>query len=148
MRRHPVGGHVFGGWKADAAGHWRECTVCNVKAAAGAHEFREVMADDGRRHEVCSVCGYDREKGAILSVTGGASAANGRGGSSWFQTLTHLPQTGDPQGWWVVVFCGNSTWGGHFGSSLRAHGAVLRGVDTPNSGKDLGWSYERTSSRV
>ncbi|MFR1166499.1 MAG: hypothetical protein ACLSDQ_02105 [Adlercreutzia equolifaciens] len=62
----PSVGHVFGGWKADAAGHWRECTVCNIKAAAGAHEFREVMADDGRRHEVCSVCGYDREKQAIL----------------------------------------------------------------------------------
>lgn len=99
----PSVGHVFGGWKADAAGHWRECTVCGAKMAAGAHEFRGVMADDGRRREVCSVCGYDREKGAILSVTGGASAANGRGGSSWFQTLIHLPQTGDPQGWWVVV---------------------------------------------
>ena len=55
------------------------------------------MADDGRRHEVCSVCGYDREKQAILPATDGASAANGRGGSSWFQTLIHLPQTGDPQ---------------------------------------------------
>lgn len=99
----PSMGHVLGGWKADASGHWRECTVCNVKTAEGAHEFREMIVSDGQRREVCSVCGYDREKGAILSVTGGASAANGRGGSSWFQTLIHLPQTGDPQGWWVVV---------------------------------------------
>ena len=120
----PSVGHVFGGWKADAAGHWRECTVCNVKAAAGAHEFREVMADDGRRHEVCSVCGYDREKGAILSVTGGASAANGRGGSSWFQTLIHLPQTGDPQGWWVVVLLVATALGA--GISVVAFGRMRR----------------------
>lgn len=120
----PSVGHVFGGWKADAAGHWRECTVCNIKAAAGAHEFREVMADDGRRHEVCSVCGYDREKGAILSVTGGASAANGRGGSSWFQTLIHLPQTGDPQGWWVVVLLVATALGA--GISVVAFGRMRR----------------------
>ena len=120
----PSVGHVFGGWKADAAGHWRECTVCNVKAAAGAHEFREVMADDGRRHEVCSVCGYDREKGAILSVAGGASAANGRGGSSWFQTLIHLPQTGDPQGWWVVVLLVATALGA--GISVVAFGRMRR----------------------
>lgn len=120
----PSVGHVLGGWKADAAGHWRECTVCNIKAAAGAHEFREVMADDGRRHEVCSVCGYDREKGAILSVTGGASAANGRGGSSWFQTLIHLPQTGDPQGWWVVVLLVATALGA--GISVVAFGRMRR----------------------
>ena len=93
----PSVGHVLGGWKADAAGHWRECTVCNVKAAAGAHEFREVMADDGHRHEVCSVCGYDRERQAILP------AMDGAGGSGWFQTLVRLPQTGDPQDLWVVI---------------------------------------------
>lgn len=120
----PSVGHVFGGWKADAAGHWRECTVCNVKAAAGAHEFREVMADDGRRHEVCSVCGYDREKQAILPATDGASAANGRGGSSWFQTLIHLPQTGDPQGWWVVVLLVATALGA--GISVVAFGRMRR----------------------
>lgn len=120
----PSAGHVFGGWKADAAGHWRECTVCNVKAAAGAHEFREVMADDGRRHEVCSVCGYDREKQAILPATDGASAANGRGGSSWFQTLIHLPQTGDPQGWWVVVLLVATALGA--GISVVAFGRMRR----------------------
>ena len=120
----PSVGHVFGGWKADAAGHWRECTVCNIKAAAGAHEFREVMADDGRRHEVCSVCGYDREKQAILPATDGASAANGRGGSSWFQTLIHLPQTGDPQGWWVVVLLVATALGA--GISVVAFGRMRR----------------------
>ena len=120
----PSVGHVLGGWKADAAGHWRECTVCNVKAAAGAHEFREVMADDGRRHEVCSVCGYDREKQAILPATDGASAANGRGGSSWFQTLIHLPQTGDPQGWWVVVLLVATALGA--GISVVAFGRMRR----------------------
>lgn len=120
----PSVGHVFGGWKADAAGHWRECTVCNVKAAAGAHEFREVIADDGHRHEVCSVCGYDREKQAILPVTDGASAANGRGGSSWFQTLIHLPQTGDPQGWWVVVLLVATALGA--GISVVAFGRMRR----------------------
>lgn len=100
----PSVGHVFGGWKADAAGHWRECTVCNVKAAAGAHEFREVMADDGRRHEVCSVCGYDREKQAILPATDGAGAPGSDvDGSGWFQTLVRLPQTGDSRGLWVVI---------------------------------------------
>ena len=100
----PSVGHVFGGWKADAAGHWRECTVCNVKAAAGAHEFREVMADDGRRHEVCSVCGYDREKQAILPATDGAGAPGSDvDGSGWFQTLVRLPQTGDLRGLWVVI---------------------------------------------
>lgn len=114
----PSVGHVFGGWKADAAGHWRECTVCNVKAAAGAHEFREVMADDGRRHEVCSVCGYDREKQAILPATGGA------GGSGWFQTLIHLPQTGDPQGWWVVVLLVATALGA--GISVVAFGRMRR----------------------
>lgn len=100
----PSVGHVLGGWKADAAGHWRECTVCNVKAAAGAHEFREVMADDGRRHEVCSVCGYDREKQAILPATDGAGAPGSDvDGSGWFQTLVRLPQTGDLRGLWVVI---------------------------------------------
>ena len=100
----PSVGHVFGGWKADAAGHWRECTVCNIKAAAGAHEFREVMADDGRRHEVCSVCGYDREKQAILPATDGAGAPGSDvDGSGWFQTLVRLPQTGDLRGLWVVI---------------------------------------------
>ena len=100
----PSVGHVFGGWKADAAGHWRECTVCNIKAAAGAHEFREVMADDGRRHEVCSVCGYDREKQAILPATDGAGAPGSDvDGSGWFQTLVRLPQTGDSRGLWVVI---------------------------------------------
>ena len=100
----PSVGHVLGGWKADAAGHWRECTVCNVKAAAGAHEFREVMADDGRRHEVCSVCGYDREKQAILPATDGAGAPGSDvDGSGWFQTLVRLPQTGDSRGLWVVI---------------------------------------------
>lgn len=100
----PSVGHVLGGWKADAAGHWRECTVCNVKAAAGAHEFREVMADDGRRHEVCSICGYDREKQAILPATDGAGAPGSDvDGSGWFQTLVRLPQTGDSRGLWVVI---------------------------------------------
>ena len=100
----PSVGHVFGGWKADAAGHWRECTVCSAKTAAGAHEFREVMADDGRRHEVCSVCGYDREKQAILPATDGAGAPGSDvDGSGWFQTLVRLPQTGDSRGLWVVI---------------------------------------------
>lgn len=120
----PSMGHVLGGWKADASGHWRECTVCNVKTAEGAHEFREMIASDGQRREVCSVCGYDREKGAILSVTGGASAANGRGGSSWFQTLIHLPQTGDPQGWWVVVLLVATALGA--GISVVAFGRMRR----------------------
>ena len=114
----PSVGHVFGGWKADAAGHWRECTVCNIKAAAGAHEFREVMADDGRRHEVCSVCGYDREKQAILPVTGVA------GGSGWFQTLVRLPQTGDPQDLWVVVLLATAILGASV--SVVAFGHVRR----------------------
>lgn len=114
----PSVGHVFGGWKADAAGHWRECTVCNIKAAAGAHEFREVMADDGRRHEVCSVCGYDREKRAILPVTGVA------GGSGWFQTLVRLPQTGDPQDLWVVVLLATAILGASV--SVVAFGHVRR----------------------
>ena len=114
----PSVGHVFGGLKADAAGHWRECTVCNIKAAAGAHEFREVMADDGRRHEVCSVCGYDREKQAILPVTGVA------GGSGWFQTLVRLPQTGDPQDLWVVVLLATAILGASV--SVVAFGHVRR----------------------
>lgn len=101
----PSVGHVFGGWKADAAGHWRECTVCNVKAAAGAHEFREVTANDGHRREVCSVCGYDRERQAILPATDGA------GGSGWFQTLVRLPQTGDSQDLWVVVLLATAILG-------------------------------------
>ncbi|MDO4290244.1 MAG: hypothetical protein Q4C41_03325 [Eggerthellaceae bacterium] len=65
-------------WKCDADGHWQECSKCGETTDKGEHAFKWMIdkeataTEPGSKHEVCTVCGY--EKGSVeIPATGNGS---------------------------------------------------------------------------
>ena len=71
-------------WSTDADNHWHECSRCHAISETGAHTFVwEIVRPAtkhkrGLRHEVCSVCGYQRmeETFARNHHSGGGSSSD------------------------------------------------------------------------
>lgn len=93
--------HVYGTeWKFNGTNHWYECS-CGVKDSVTAHSFHWVIdknataAENGSRHEECTVCGYKKE--AVTITVTGTDKPN--------TTATDSAQTGDniSLGLWIFL---------------------------------------------
>ena len=103
--------HVYGDWKSDENGHWKECTVsgCTDKTQAENHTFKWVIdkaataARKGSKHQECTTCGY--QKAAVdIPATRPANPTK-----PVEDKPTTSPKTGDSStiGLWSVTLCGS-----------------------------------------
>ena len=113
--------HRYGSaWKYDEASHWRQC-ACGDQSDAAAHTFRWVVdkeataAENGSRHEECSVCGY--QKVAVeIPAAGSVTEPTGQPGQSDDTDIVAPPKTGSAgrMSLWIAllsVSCGAAAMG-------------------------------------
>ena len=110
--------HSYGkAWIYDSANHWHECS-CGDKSDTAAHSFQWVIdkeataAENGSRHEECTVCGARRSENTVIDKLPG-SGSTGNTGSG--DNSTHKPgkndsgnspQTGDNSSvLWLAILC-------------------------------------------
>ena len=80
--------HTESGWKSNAEGHWKECTVCGaITTAKAAHTAGDWIIDtaatattDGTKHKECTVCHRVLETGTI-PATGYTITFDANGGT-------------------------------------------------------------------
>lgn len=108
-------GHTYDGWEYSADGHWQECTACGEKTVAESHIFQWIIdkesgiADNGSKHEECSICHYKKDAVAIPPIgstekPGDNTSGNDTGNlSKPSKPDQDSPQTGDTSNMWFWI---------------------------------------------
>ena len=93
-------------WSFDENNHWHKCIVndCDMKSEFAKHNFQWVVdkeattTEKGRKHEKCTVCGYEKkavEIPVIENGTTGGDQNNGNAGNGTKADTANGSKTGD-----------------------------------------------------
>ena len=91
-------------WEHGVDGHWHVCKICKSKVDFAEHEFQWVVdkeattTEKGRKHEKCTVCGYEKaavEIPVIENGTTGGDQNSGNAGNSTKADTANGSKTGD-----------------------------------------------------
>lgn len=101
-------------WQADEHMHWTACAVCGETFDQGPHTYAWVVdkqateMEAGQKHEVCTVCGYEKAPVEIPALGGTTETPAGPAvpGQPTQPPAALSPQTGDSgqMGLWAALF--------------------------------------------